>query len=295
MHSELSEWVSSVISRYEIVKSFREGSNRTGVWKVKNIRGSFYYVKSFSRDTRWHPEVYAYKNWIPLIQEFAPRLIDTYFCNNIYAIIITPLGEYTVREYNSFTKSQIYEAFYKAGHIAKILHSIKGEYFGRPDYQGNPIELKPETNPVKYMEESIYNAFRKCVEVLSAEDVKKIEHAIKNCDIFKEDKPSASSWDCSPNNWTVDSNGNFLGFIDFENMLWTFDLDMFTILFDRYFPRHESSMEAYFKGYGENVLLTRSEKVRIVNVNAAINNISYGISTGDERLVTIGKGMLKQL
>lgn len=107
-------------------------------------------------------------------------------------------------------------------------------------------------------------------------------------------KAVASSWDSSPNNWTVDNKGNFMGFIDFENMLWSFDIDTFTILFDRYFIKYESSLDAYFSGYGEKVLQTRSEKIKIGNIKAAINNISYGISSGDSRLVTIGKGLLKQ-
>lgn len=60
---ELHWGVVECLGEYEILESYREGSSRTGVWRIRSkTEKQDYFVKSHSRKTRWHPEVFAYEN-----------------------------------------------------------------------------------------------------------------------------------------------------------------------------------------------------------------------------------------
>ncbi len=294
---ELHHKVFELLGDFTIIKNHREGSKRTGVWEIQaKCSMKKFYVKSFSRVNRWHPEVYAYKNWITSIKPFAPELVGVINDNGIYAIVISSLGGVTLMDARGLTDVQKEEAFYKAGELTKLIHNgFEGKFFGRPDIDGNPIEIYHSQDPVEYYEMAIKEALNhgKLKGYYNTKELLLGEWALNNSCIFKNEMPRPTSWDSSPNNWIVDeSNGDFLGMIDFENMLWGFAVDSFTILFDRYFPEFPKGEKAFFVGYGYDILTEKEGQIRLACIKSGLCNINFGYSFKDDRMVAIGRKML---
>lgn len=296
---ELHNRLIKTIGEYEVVNNYREGSKRTCVWKITSKSDSKnYFVKSYYRKSRWHPEVFAYKNWIPIIHPYAPYLIDSYEDSDLQAILVTELKGNTLREANNLSERQIENAYYKAGQLTQIIHSgFKGDFFGRPDCEGNPIEIFHHENPVYYYRQSILQSYNKGKKIgcFKSHEIDLAEWAVKNADVFENEYPRAVSWDSSPNNWIVNEEGEFQGFIDFENMLWGFDVDNFTILFERYFSNLPSGKEAFFRGYGYDILNEKSEKIKMACIKAGIGGIVWGLEFNDDRSVMLARIMLESL
>lgn len=297
---ELHLKIVELLGEYDMIRNYREGSSRTGVWKIKSKSDSkTYFVKSYMRKTRWHPEVFAYKHWIPSVLPYAPELIDVLEGENFQAIIITSLGGITLREATHLSEIQIERAYYKAGELTRVLHSkFEGTYFGRPDCNGNPIEIFHHHDPVYYMHHSILEAFNRGKELgcLNNKETKLAEWAIENADLFQNSVPLAVSWDSSPNNWVVsEENGEFLGMIDFENMMWGFDVDNFTMMFERYFPNFPKGKDAFFEGYGTDVLKNKALHIKLACIKAGLSGIVWGISFKDERTVLLARKMLASI
>ncbi|RRJ61709.1 hypothetical protein EHV15_01000 [Paenibacillus oralis] len=99
--SELSVQLESTIGAFKIVGNYRPNSTRTGVWKIQSIKDNkYYYLKTYSRVQRWHPEVFAYRNWINHLRPYVPELIETFEGENWQAILITSLSGTIMREVN---------------------------------------------------------------------------------------------------------------------------------------------------------------------------------------------------
>ncbi|WP_178382291.1 hypothetical protein, partial [Paenibacillus sp. P3E] len=108
-------------------------------------------------------------------------------------------------------------------------------------------------------------------------------------------KPVPISWDSTPGNWLVSENGNFVGMIDFENMLWGIDVDNFSILFERYFSDNDIAMKAFFKGYGLEVLKDKKAQIEICCIKMAIGDIYWGIQNNSQRVRIYGRDLMKQI
>ena len=297
---KLHQEIINIIGNYGIIKNYREGSKRTGVWEIQCKSDlKKYFVKSFTRKNRWHPEVFAYKNWIPEILPYAPELIGVIDQDDLYAIIISSLEGITLREAVGLSENQISNAYYKAGELTKILHKkFSGDYFGRPDCNGNPIEIFSHSDPVYYLNHSIIEALEKGKELNCFEnrEIQLGEWVLKNTHLFQDCVPRAVSWDSSPNNWVVDERtGEFLGFIDFENMLWGFEVDNFTMMYERYFPNFPKGKEAFFKGYGLEALEEKSQQIKIACIKAGLCNVVWGQIFNDERSVSLARKMLSMI
>lgn len=294
INPELVAQVESTIGPFQIVVSYRSGSERTGVWKIQSSshRNQFF-LKTFSRLERWYPEVYAYKHWIKVLHPFVPELIGAYRGENWQAILITPLEGIIMRE-TSLDSDKLYHAYTKAGQLTRILHQSKtGEWFGRPGPDGKPIELYSHRDPVNYIYNSMTELFEKCKErnLLTQHEIKLAEWAIKETDVFRGSKPVPISWDSTPGNWLVDRHGNFIGMIDFENMLWGIDVDQFSILFERYFLNDNRAKDAFFSVM-ERILETQ---MRICSIKLAIGDILYGTQRNVPRFIEYGRNLLKRL
>ncbi|HHW30257.1 MAG TPA: hypothetical protein GXX20_01065 [Clostridiaceae bacterium] len=113
--------LSKLLGEYEIINNYRPRSNRTGVWKIKS-KQKFYFVKTFSRKSRWHPEVYAYQNWILALAPYAPELIEVFEEENWQGILISTLPGIIMREAN-LSIVQMEKAYFKAGELTRLLHS----------------------------------------------------------------------------------------------------------------------------------------------------------------------------
>lgn len=285
MDSQLSEFIKNCIGPFQILANYRPNSSRTGVWKISSIRNkSCYYIKTFSRKERWSPEVYAYTNWLHPLKSYVPKLIDIFEQEGLYAILITSIDGVMMREADLDLKATT-KAYHQAGELIKILHdSQSGAWFGRPDLNGNPIDRSPSKNPINYVYNSIQETTNRCEEqnLLTPMEIELVQWALQNIRVFERVKPVPISWDCTPGNWLVDDSGTLTGMIDFENMLWGIDVDHFSILFERYFVDNKVAMNAFFSGYGLEVLKDKKEQIQICCIKMAIANIYYGTQNGTQ-------------
>lgn len=298
MDSQLSEFIKNCIGPFQILANYRPNSSRTGVWKIgSDINKNCYYLKAFNRKERWYPEVYAYTNWLHPLQSYVPKLIDVFEKEGLYAILITSIDGVIMREADLDIKATT-KAYRQAGELIKILHdSQSGTWFGRPDLKGTPIDLSPSKNPMNYVYDSIQETSNRCEEqnLLTPMEIELVQWALHNIQVFEHVKPVPISWDSTPGNWLVDECGTVTGMIDFENMLWGIDVDHFSILFERYFANNKVAMNAFFNGYGLEVLKDKKEQIQICCIKMAIADIYYGTQNNAEVIVNYGRNLLQQI
>ncbi|MCM1991390.1 aminoglycoside phosphotransferase family protein [Oceanirhabdus seepicola] len=297
INEEITTTVNSLVGEFEIIKDHRNSSNRTGVLEIiTNNRRMF--IKIYNRLSRWSPEVYAYKNWTQIFSEYAPKLIHSFNQDNSYGIITTPIYGKTINEYQINDENILKPVYYKAGELLKELHNnFKGTYFGVPAADGSPLDSNVKTNPVDYincaLESILKSGYDK--ELLNNSDKKLVEWCMKHSDVFVNSKPVPTNWDFSQNNWMVDKNGKFTGFIDFENMLWGIDVDSFGVVIERYTQNRPKLRKALFEGYGLNNSEKKQLQLKIVSIKMAIADITYGASIGDKRIFSLGRNLIDSL
>ncbi len=296
--TELYELAQKAIGSFQIISNYRPRSSRTGVWKLRSkINNKLYYLKTYSRKQRWHPEVYAYNNWISNLKPYVPELIQAFEGDDWQAILITSIDGTIMRE-TEMDSEAVAAAYYKAGELTRAIHNSQtGEWFGRPDKDGNPIELYHHRNPVNYITNSIRDIANLCIQEgwLDPFEVELMEWTIQNVEVFEYTKPVPISWDSTPGNWLVDKDGIFAGMIDFENMLWGIDVDNFSILFERYFTDNKSAMRAFFKGYGLEILKEKNLEIKICCIKMAIGDIYWGTQKNSPKVREYGRNLLKQI
>lgn len=296
--SALYERVQSDIGSFQVLANYRLNSVRTGVWKLQSYHDSkCYYLKTYSRKQRWHPEVYAYQHWVGHLKPYVPEFIASYAGEGWQAILITSMDGLIMRD-TELSPLAVEAAYRKAGELTKVLHDSQiGDWFGRPDINGNPIELSHNEDPVNYVSNSIREVTARCMEedLLQSSEIALTDWALQNAQIFRHSKPVPISWDSTPGNWLVDDQGILTGMIDFENMLWGLAVDNFSILFARYFIDHPSARDAYFAGYGPEVLKSRSAEIQICCIKMALGDICWGTHNHQPEVVRSGRELMKRI
>jgi hypothetical protein len=295
---ELNGLVLSAIGPFQVIANLRLNSVRTGVWKLSSDTGNkCYYLKTYTRKQRWHPEVFAYTHWTGYLKPYVPELISSFEGDEWQAILITSINGTILRE-AELSSAANEAAYLKAGELTRVLHhSENGRWFGRPDKNGNPIELYHNADPVQYISNSIIDICKRCTQegLLQSSEIELTHWALQNTQIFEPAKPVPISWDSTPGNWLVDNNGIFTGMIDFENMLWGIDVDNFSILFGRYFKDNKRAMKAYFEGYGAEILKERNIEVQICCIKMAIGDIYWGTLNKQPNVIHYGRELLHRI
>ncbi|MEK4852492.1 aminoglycoside phosphotransferase family protein [Paenibacillus sp. FSL H7-0756] len=290
--------VQSDIGPFQVLENYRQNSARTGVWKLYSDQDSnYYYLKTYSRKQRWHPEVYAYRHWVGYLKPYVPELVAAYEGEGWQAILITAIDGSIMRE-TALSPSAADAAFYKAGELTKILHlSQAGQWFGRPDQYGNPIELSHNADPVQYVADTIQDLTSQCVNegLVQADELSLTDWALQNVHILRHSAPVPISWDSTPGNWLVNDQGILTGMIDFENMLWGLAVDNFSILFARYFIDHPSARDAYFAGYGPEVLKNQTAEIQICCIKMALGDICWGTHHHQPEVVRSGRELMNRI
>ncbi|MFP4977318.1 aminoglycoside phosphotransferase family protein [Paenibacillus sp. CN-4] len=291
----LHEHVHSVIGPFHVTANFRPAGARTGVWRLQAAKAS-YYVKTFSRRERWVPEVYAYRHWMPQLKPYVPELAAVFEEEGWQAILITALDGTIMRD-TVLTPGEEQAAYRKAGELTRTLHRLKpGRWFGQISEDSQPPS-EPEQDAVQYISRSIREMKTKCEEqqLLSPREMELAEWALQNVEGFAGARPVPVSWDSTPGNWLVDANGRLCGMIDFENMLWGIDVDQFSILFERYFMDNPATRDAFFDGYGPEVLTGKAGQIKICCIKLAIADIYWGTQNGWDRVRNYGRRLLKRI
>lgn len=297
INEEVIRIVNSLVGEFEIIKDHRNDSNRTGVLEI-NANNKRMFLKIHNRLSRWSPEVYAYKNWTHILGEYTPKLIHYFNDDNFYGIITIPIYGKTVNEYQINDEDILEPIYHKAGELLKQLHNnFEGTYFGIPAIDGSPLESNAKTNPVDYINSALEGILKSGYDkgLLDNSDKELVEWCMKHSDVFVNSKPVPTNWDFSQNNWMVDENAKFTGFIDFENMLWGIDVDSFGIVIERYTPNRPKLRKALFEGYGLENSEEKQLQLKIVSVKIAIADITYGASIGNARIFSLARNLLDNL
>jgi hypothetical protein len=293
----VQEIVASITGDFEIIKDHRGGNERTGVFEIFS-NGQRFFVKVHNRLSRWHPEVFAYKNWTKTIEPLAPAMYASFNNGSTFGIITTPIIGRTVNETQITDQSKLIKIYHKAGSLFKRMQKgTKNSFFGIPREDGSPYDKKAITNPEEYISGSIETLFKLGYDngLFTNSHKPLVEWCLNNCIIFDDEIPTLTNWDFSQNNWMVDDREEFTGFIDFENTLWGLSLDSFGVITERYTFDKPILREAFFEGYGLPKDAVTKEKMRILSVKMALADIYNGYSQNHPRFLECGKRMLSHL
>lgn len=290
--------VEAIIGPFAVIHPYRPANARTGVWKLRSkADGQFCFFKTYSRKSRWHPEVFAYRHWIDVLKPYVPELLAVFEEEEGPGILISAMDGTIMRELSLEPEAEL-KAYRQAGQLTRLLHNSRtGEWFGRPDQDGNPIELFHHHDPVAYITRSLTDISGLCADagVLEPKRRELLEWALDHSYAFEGEKPVPISWDSTPGNWLVDPDGGFAGMIDFENMLWGFAADHFPILFERYFCNNDSAKQAFFDGYGPEVLASKAVQIRICCIKLALGDLYWGKVHSSPRVMEFGANMLREM
>lgn len=294
--SEFHDAIVEAIGPYKVLKSLRDSSARTKVYRLE-ANNKFYYAKLFKRRARFEPEIFAYKTWNRKLKNFTPELI-TILDNNDeeFGFIMSEISGTIFRE-TEMTKEEEYKNYEKAGELIRVLQdSFEGNYFGRPSIQGNPIE-DSHTDVIEHLNDSINEIVIGLSELDLLNETNKylINWAKKNITIFESEVPVPVSWDSTPGNWLVNSNKELSGMIDFENMRWGVRVDSFGILYERYFMDDMNREKAFFKGYGSDFKNSNVEKIHFILIKMALADILYGTKYNNDRSLKMGHRLISWL
>lgn len=297
INEKIVRFVKSLIGNFEIIKDHRSNSNRTGVLEIiANDKRMF--LKIHNRLNRWSPEVYAYKNWTYILGDYVPKLVHFFNNESFYGIITTSIRGKTVNEFQINDEDILKQVYYKAGELLRQLHnSFEGTYYGIPSIDGSPLESNVKTDPVDYINSALENILKSGYDkgLFNDRDKELVKWCMKHSDVFANNKPVPTNWDFSQNNWMIDKNGKFTGFIDFENMFWGIDVDSFGIVIERYTPNRPRLREALFEGYGLERNEEKQLQLKIVSVKIAIADITYGASIGNSRIFSLARNLMENL
>ena len=296
--AETHKTITFAIGPFEIINDRRKDSVRTGVLEVLSHDGRRFFVKIHNRLSRWNPEVYAYGHWTKPLGQYAPDLIASFDNDNVFGIIITPIQGRTVNEARITDTGTLGRIYHEAGRLFKKMQgSNAGDYFGIPKSDGSPYEENAETDPVRYVSGSVERLYKSAYDntIIDSSFAPLIKWSLDNCGIFKDEVPVPTNWDLSPNNWMVDEDGSFNGFIDFENMLWGIPLDSFAVIKERYAFDKPFLKESFLCGYGLEQNEVTEVKQKILGVKSSIASIVYGHDSGNPYFFDCGIKMLRHI
>lgn len=296
-NEQTKQIINSIIGDFEVIHNHRGNSDRTGVLEI-TANGERYFVKIYNRLSHWHAEVFAYKNWMEDIQGMVPVLVSSFKQDDILGIITTPIAGKTVNEMNLEDDTKLKNIYFEAGKLYKKLQNgYKGSFFGIPKIDGSPYGKCTTSSSVEYICNSMESIFKAGYDkhLFDSSHEALFDFCLKNSTAFVEDYPCPTNWDFSQNNWMIDENGEFTGFIDFENMLWGLPLDSFGVIIERYTFDKPYLKEAFFKGYGLNNDELTKIKIEILSIKMAMADIYNGYTNNHPRFFECGQRLLNSI
>lgn len=226
---EAAQWLGETLGPFEVVGCCRGESSRTGVWKVKSRNGT-HYLKLNGRRVRWATELYVYQNWATVFTPFAPELQGVLDKGGQVGLLLGALEGVPLREV-TIAPAQEVKTYAMAGELLARLSTCQtGSWFGQMDEQGRAVSFagelleEPVRDPRSYYRDLISGSIQgaEAAAALIPYERRIAESVLYSLESIVFPQPVPTSLDYTPGNWIVDSNGNFRGLIDFENMLWVF-------------------------------------------------------------------------
>ena len=123
-NSGTNEVIESIVGSFAVAKDHRENSARTGVREI-SAQGQTLFVKIYNRLNRWHPEVFAYRNWTARLGAFAPELIAAFNEGDVFGIITTAVPGRTVNEAGLDDEKKLIKIYNETGHLLRKMQGDK--------------------------------------------------------------------------------------------------------------------------------------------------------------------------
>jgi len=287
--------ITTIIGPYRVIENYRVQGARTMVWKVTNGSKSFI-LKLYRKKRKWHPEVYAYSNWVTEYAPYAPELITVIEHEDIQGILTSEISGVPLRQLQMPDPVKA-EVFFRAGQLAGNLHRCQpGKWFGIPDSQGFPLQ-DCFNDPVTAMKTDFQRWFTKAIDLhcLEKTEIAIGEWALDQMGVFAGERPLPINQDYTPGNWLIDEQGNLVGVIDFECMLWGVRVNSFGLLWHRYFPQNPQLENAFWEGYGVNPWNTDPIQVGIVCIQIGMADIALGTEYNNEQNILSGRQMIRRM
>lgn len=265
-----AKWLRGHLGQYEVVRSCRTGSQRTGVWQLRSHSGEHYF-KLNRRRVRWGTELYVYKNWANALAPYVPQLQGVLDQDGLNGLLISSLGGTPLREAR-LPEGQSSTAYAKAGELCARLHALaRNSWYGAMDEHGRAVDNagayleQPLVNPVTCYRMWISESMKagEAAHAIDATEARIVRNVIDSLERIDFPPPIPTSFDYTPGNWIVDDSGDFRGLIDFENMVWGLAADPFARLLLDYFPRSRKVEDAFYSGYGSRPPEESRDQVRI--------------------------------
>lgn len=300
---EIESWINSYIGKFTILDKYRCESKRTGVWHISSSSGNFYYKINRKRN-RWGTEVFAYKNWIPAISPYAPKLLAIKDSEINPGLLLTEMPGKPLDELN-LAGIEVEKSFCKAGELLRRMQDyIVGDWYGCVDEKGLPIDwlgnpLRKELlHDLPAQKRDVLNSIMekgKKLDCFKKEELEIFNWAIETSDCYKHEKSIPTSEDYTPGNWLVDDNGTITAIIDFENMLWGDRMFPFSRLLNDYFPNINGSETSFYEGYGGSPPNEQPEQARISCVIYAGNYVLQSFEFNNHEYLNRGKAAFERI
>ena len=275
LQKEVFQWCKSVLDDVAILSdhSKEHGGHKSNTFRLRSSKGNCY-LKIHESRFHWQNEVQAYTRWASVFGKHAPRLLAVRDETPL-AIIVSELQGKVV-EHVTLTPDQEKAVWRSAGALLLRLHELEsGTHFGAilKDKSSSVI-----TGAQKYMSGKLMKQLEHALQegYLDKKEVSTIQTALDLIPAFEGEKPLPCHRDYCAANWLVDTEGNWVGVIDFEFAYWDVRVADFSRDPDWSWMIKPELICAFFEGYGRQ--LTEQEEVQrfIAYVDYALSAIIWG-------------------
>jgi hypothetical protein len=243
------------------------------VIRVRDARGSEYFVKHHGNVTKHAREVHAYQQWTPALGQRAAQLVA--FSSQATTIVITALPGVA-----NHSASDTIDVHRQAGALLRAFHAA-AEPRALPGYRS-------------WLAGRAHYWATNARELLSGHDWEIISTHLDALAAYDIQKGTACHLDFQPRNWLLDRAGT-VRLIDFEHARFDLPVRDLVRLHFRIWATRPDLRTAFFAGYGRD--LTRTEEQMIWHLGAldALTALGRGNQTSDPSLIACGHSTMRTL
>jgi aminoglycoside/choline kinase family phosphotransferase len=296
IQAEILTWCASVLGPTEIVADgTQDHPDRTAAtWRLRTSSG-FCYVKTFSDPARWESEVWAYEQWAPAFEGFAPELIA--IRDTPPAILITELPNRGNLDNVQLPVAQERALWRTAGEALMRLHQLgTGPCFG-PGRRDGTCAIPLITDAVTHVASELHRWLSRGVHAgyLSEDEVATVRAAQELLPAFEREPSVPCHRDYGPANWLVTAQDTWAGVIDFEFARWDVRVADFTRYPNWEWIERPDLIEAFFDGYGRRFTSHEEAQRLIGHVQYALAAVVWGIGNAYYGFAEEGRHALRHL
>ena len=270
----MKKWIEGCIGEYKFVRKFKDlCATHNNVEFLTDLNGKIYCLKIYMDKRRWNTESFAYKYLLNFENEFIPKYYGNYCNGQEYAILLSYLnGEPLAVRINEITERDKELIYYNAG---RTLLEIQSNSKRNSDGFGQVGKDKIG----KYI---VADKFFQLLDKTTVKIYKKAYDRIE--ELYHNEESVLVNEDNGIRNWIINSKNEFIGFIDFEYLSWGIkEQSLMSVILSE-----EHLRNAFFKGYGVNSEIQKSDKFLVYQVLVGISTLLFGKLNNNDKAIYIG-------